>query len=404
MESKAIFSRERLAGYNPEVLHPAKVCIVGLGALGENLALNLALSGIGELRLVDFDEFEGHNRTRSPLFPTPAEAGRFGLNKAVVSAHKLLPMMTAPQPVIRFAATAIQQLAAGAFEGVDVVVSCVDSVSARCYLADQCRLLGIAFVEAGFKGPILSLSCFPPATTETAFSAPCYRCSNPNMLSATSCELYAREAEQQGIIPAIQNGAAALAGLQAEAVIQALHGKYPLGNKRIFLNLNTGESKMIHLATASNCYGEHKRIQIVEPLQTPAHAPAGLLLEELAERDGQAPQIWLSETSTWILADSCKVCGKFVDVQASQWSWLMDPRCQECGGRFPRSQEEWIALAAQPILGCNSPAEMLTLSNATLGLSPLSVVTTFAADQPERYWRMPGTLGDLYTTLTPQEE
>ena len=63
------FSRERLAGYDPERINNSTVLIVGAGALGQNTALDLALSGIGEMRIVDRDRFEEHNRTRSPALP-----------------------------------------------------------------------------------------------------------------------------------------------------------------------------------------------------------------------------------------------------------------------------------------------------------------------------------------------
>ena len=52
-KSDATFSRELLAGYNPKLLAESTVLIVGVGALGQNLALNLALSGVGKLRIID---------------------------------------------------------------------------------------------------------------------------------------------------------------------------------------------------------------------------------------------------------------------------------------------------------------------------------------------------------------
>ena len=45
-----LFSRERLAGYDPEIMKATRMLIVGAGALGQNTALNLALAGVGEIR------------------------------------------------------------------------------------------------------------------------------------------------------------------------------------------------------------------------------------------------------------------------------------------------------------------------------------------------------------------
>ena len=47
-----------------EKLKKAKVCILGLGGLGSNVAVLLARSGIGYLKLVDFDTVEASNLNR----------------------------------------------------------------------------------------------------------------------------------------------------------------------------------------------------------------------------------------------------------------------------------------------------------------------------------------------------
>ena len=47
-----------------EKLKKAKVCILGLGGLGSNIAILLARSGIGYLKLVDFDIVEASNLNR----------------------------------------------------------------------------------------------------------------------------------------------------------------------------------------------------------------------------------------------------------------------------------------------------------------------------------------------------
>lgn len=45
-------------------LKKAKVCILGLGGLGSNVAVLLARAGIGHLKLVDFDTIEASNLNR----------------------------------------------------------------------------------------------------------------------------------------------------------------------------------------------------------------------------------------------------------------------------------------------------------------------------------------------------
>lgn len=65
---KEFFDRERLAGYDRDVLNNACVGLVGCGAGANNAAQCLALAGVHELRFIDFDHIEPSNFTRAPLF------------------------------------------------------------------------------------------------------------------------------------------------------------------------------------------------------------------------------------------------------------------------------------------------------------------------------------------------
>ncbi|MBF1201907.1 MAG: sulfur carrier protein ThiS adenylyltransferase ThiF [Fusobacterium periodonticum] len=59
-----------------EKLKKAKVCILGLGGLGSNVAILLARSGIGYLKLVDFDIVEASNLNRQQY-----RISHIGMNK-----------------------------------------------------------------------------------------------------------------------------------------------------------------------------------------------------------------------------------------------------------------------------------------------------------------------------------
>ncbi|MGH3927569.1 MAG: ThiF family adenylyltransferase, partial [Pseudonocardiaceae bacterium] len=227
--------------------------MVGAGALGQNLLVNLALAGIGRIDIVDHDVFEDHNRTRSPCYPTPSEQTSVGLGKAKAVAHKILPMMTAAQPVVCYAAARIQDIGDEAIERADVVCSAVDNAAARHYLADRCWLHGKPMVEGGFEGSRLNLSVFAPDPQH-----PCYRCIVPSRTGVFSCDRYAVAAEAARIVPAIQNGAAALAALQAEQVIEALHGRASLVSKRMFADIRTLSFRVLTLSLDTDCEGAHQ--------------------------------------------------------------------------------------------------------------------------------------------------
>lgn len=406
-----VFSRERLAGYDPARMNRSKVLIAGAGALGQNTALDLALSGIGELRIVDRDCFEEHNRTRSPAFPLPEEREIYGLNKASAVARKLQRLMTAPNARIRWANKWIQELGDGAFQDVSVVVSCVDSRIARAYLSDKAREHGLAFVEGGFEAEQLQLTSFPAANDENLRRLPCWRCSHPSLHSSFSCRNYARRAEAAGIIPAIQNGAAVLGGMQAEATILALHDELnenPIA-RSFNLDIRTWQSRIVELAADNKCHGVHHCSRAIPiRLQTTADDTVRQLLLEMSEYLGSPARLWLPmrtySTLFWTAPCTTKDCGRMAAVHAPEWRWIMDSRCSVCGGPFDAVNGTASTYTTPEITLLSNP-EVLEATCRRIGFAPLSLIGAAGEDvdlahfengPPPALFELPGTLDDLY--------
>lgn len=397
-QSPAAFSRERLAGYEPRLMEEAVVLVVGAGALAQMLVTNLALPGVGELRIVDFDHFEPHNATRSPHYPsTPDEQRAWAMMKAATVAHKVRPQMLAERPAVRYANAAIQALGLGAFDGATVVVSAVDNPRARAYLSDACRLLGVPLVEGGFDGPATAMSCFPP--TEDA-TRPCYRCGNPSLVGTFSCARYAIEAEKAGVIPAIQPASSVLAGLQAEAVIQAIHGEFPTAFKRTTVDVRSGRGLQYELAYNPHCEGEHRTLAsspATLPLTADAHV--GALLEAVEEQCGRGVEIQLYEP--FIVDATCMSCGDVVAVGASEWAYDRRPRCEACGGPWvSRGAPELGYSPTKPqVLSRAADPEALRFSCREAGLPPRAIFEARNGGGEALPYRLGGSLDDLYESV-----
>lgn len=393
-----IFSRERLAGYEPECLANGVALIVGAGALGQNTAQNLALAGIGEMRIVDKDQFEPHNRTRSPAYPFPEEAARFGLQKARAVAGKLRRLMTSTNPVMRYADNWIQELGDGAFKNVSLVLSCVDTPSARAYLSDKARFHGVPFIEGGFDGPDITLSSYPAANGEAAVTTPCWRCSHQETAGAFSCDFYAEQVERAGFIPAIQNAAATLAGLQCEAAMVALHSQMvPQFEARAFdLNIRTGRSLIVKLSTDPACAGIHRSLD--KPpvnLRTTADQTVANLLDEIATYFNEAPTIILRPLLIW--SAPCITCERMTMVRQPSWAWEMQPRCSDCGGRHPLQTHD---VTDSPIvytqIMADSAPELMGLSCQQIGLPPLSLVEATVPRSESTIFELAGSIDHLF--------
>lgn len=399
MSDHEIFSRERLAGYDPDLMAQSSALVVGAGALGQNVVQNLALSGVSEIRIVDKDAFEPHNRTRSPAYPLPEEQSRLGMHKARAVAYKLRRLMTAPNPTMRYAERWIQELGDGAFEGVSVILACVDTPRARAYLSDKARWHRIPLIEAGFEAADPSLSCYAAAQGDDARDAPCWRCAHQELEGAFSCRFYAAQAEAMGIIPAIQNGAATLAGLQAEAAILALHGQMPLASRALDLNLRTGKTRLSQLATDPQCPGLHRSIESSPiDLATSADDCMAQLLSEISDHMGGIPILQLPHPLVWTAP--CTRCGTMTAVQQPDWRWMMTPYCRAHGGPFPpadndltRSPSVYVRIFAE------SCPELLAMSCWEVGLPPRSLVEAFVPEGLSQVFRLAGSHDDLFETV-----
>ena len=325
-------SRAALAGYDSAVLARSHVLLVGAGALGQNAAQNLALSGVAHLAIVDFDHFEPHNATRSPFYPgSDSIAGSQSLAKAPHVARELRRIATAPRFEVRHAVAAIEDVGDAPFDWADVICLAVDSAAARAYVIDRARLLGRPVVEAGFSGRNLSLGVFLPEP-----GAACYRCLNPALSGTFSCRAYAAQAEEAQLVPAIQTGAAALAAFQAEQVIALLHGERGLAGRRVYLDVRTLESRVAEVVISTGCAGYHAG-HVGAPEMRVAPAIDGSMTVRLAlDRLRVALGECCVRLPDMIIGRSwCTKCGALAEVNAPASRWERAPTCRSCGGPWP---------------------------------------------------------------------
>lgn len=389
-DATSIHSRTVLAGYSPDVMHEGRVAIIGAGALGQNCAVNLALSGVGRIAVVDLDRFEAHNATRSPCYPTEAEVARVGWGKAPVVASRLRAIATAPAPEVFYSTEPVQRLGDGVIRWADVVVSAVDNLAARAWLAERCRLHGRPMIEGGFSGSRMSFSAFGPGAEE-----PCYRCTNPDRESSASCTQYAHQAESAQVIPAIQVSAAALGAYTASLAISVLHGDTGSYGARFY-----GDARVPKLARATlqrdpNC-PNFRHAPIPDGPEVRLRDDAGATVGDVARLlHGAAGVRRLRFAEPVLLSVNCTRCPRLCAVRSLESAWLAVSRCRPCGG-------PWVAEA-----GASSPdarvdlrtdeldGRLAAIPAADLGLRPGGAVEVELADGRSGVVRFAGNPLDL---------
>lgn len=362
--------------------------VVGCGAAGNNAALNLALSGVGELRFIDPDFVEPSNLTRSPLF-RPERLGGRTRHKACEIALGALAYAYAREPVARYAVARVEALGLGALQGSHAVVAAVDSMRIRALLGDATRLLGIPLVEIGFLAPRGHVTVFPNRSAEE----PDWCCLHPPTdHGGLSCSLYARAVEATGRIAATQTVASTFGSLATEAVIQALHGEFPLGGRLLELDVRSGASRTLELALDPRCAGAHRRWGEVRRLDAHAGGPLTAVFDALR---GEMRDPVVRLPAPFVVEVPCAACGHAVRVGRPAWALTEPPVCRKC----PETPTAWSHVISVTEVSADDP--LAARHARTLGLAPGSIVEVF--DRATEAWdlvavQLAGGVEDLFLT------
>jgi molybdopterin/thiamine biosynthesis adenylyltransferase len=173
-DRKALTEEERertkrqklIQGWDQETLKNACVFIAGVGALGCEIAKDLALMGVGKLMLCDMDKIETSNLSRQMLF-YKGDEGRF---KAECAAERLKLMN--PYMETEVFTYPLQKIPMDKYKECDVVIAALDNVQARMDLNKFCIKLGIPMVEGGTVGFEGHVQVIVPETTKDVNGQP----------------------------------------------------------------------------------------------------------------------------------------------------------------------------------------------------------------------------------------
>lgn len=146
MEQQHRFSRlELLVGSAGLArLADASVAVFGLGGVGSFAVEALARAGVGRLTLVDFDDICPTNVNRQ----LHALTGTIGRAKVQVMAERCRAINPAAriEPVKEFYGPKNADELLG--RGLDQVLDCIDSITAKLHLLEQCSLRGLPVISS----------------------------------------------------------------------------------------------------------------------------------------------------------------------------------------------------------------------------------------------------------------
>ena len=248
-------------GYQGQLkLKQAKVCVVGVGGLGNPITIRLAAMGVGKIRIVDRDVIELSNLHRQTMF-NEDDVGQVKVETAAKKLRKLnsdIVIEELPVSVNDYTALDI-------VDGCDVVIDALDSVNARYSLNKACIEKKIPFVTGAAVG--VTGQCFTILPNESA----CYHCLFPALDedSMPTCSI-------EGVHPSILS---IIGGIEVSEAVKIITGKEPsLRDKVLHVDLENlifNFTKISRVQECSVCGSGKKQKKPKEEL----------ILEELCGRN-----------------------------------------------------------------------------------------------------------------------
>ena len=208
----------KLSWFKQKKVSDAHVMVVGCGALGNEAIKNLALFGVGNLILVDFDEVEYSNLTRSILFTQEdALMHRYKVEAAAESVKRINPNINVTT-IVGDIATSV---GLGLIRKMNVVVGCLDNRWARYTLNRLCMRAGVPWVDGGINALEGVAKVFIPGQN-------CYACTlEPSALEelkrGTSCAVAIKRNIESGRVPTTPIVASIIGAVQAQEAMKLVH-------------------------------------------------------------------------------------------------------------------------------------------------------------------------------------
>jgi molybdopterin/thiamine biosynthesis adenylyltransferase len=319
------FSRFGLISWwDQQRLGASKALVIGAGALGNEIAKNLALLGVGHMLIADLDRVELSNLSRSVLF-RGEDRGRMKADVAAARVKEIYPGVQAAA----FCGNIVYDLGLGVFRWADVILAGLDNREARVAVNQAAAKAG----RPWFDGAIERLSgvarVFDPAT------GPCYECTmnatDWDLLRARrSCALLSRQEMEEGKVPTTPTTASIIAAIQCQEAVKYLHGLDTIaGQGYVFEGL--GHQSYLVSYTRSDQCPSHDPMEAVHELDASATTLTARQLLERARADlGPAAVIDLNQDVLESLA--CEACATREQVLSSLGTITEDQgRCPRCG-------------------------------------------------------------------------
>lgn len=158
--------KHSISGWNAKAIEEAKIMVIGAGALGNEVLKNLALTGVKQIVLVDFDVIEKSNLAKSVLY---RERDCTGDKLKVDIAAERLKEISPNIKIMKVNGDATLDIGLGIVRHMDVLIGCLDNRLARLWINRYSFMLGKSWVDGGILNLEGQVDVYSPDTN-------CYEC------------------------------------------------------------------------------------------------------------------------------------------------------------------------------------------------------------------------------------
>lgn len=237
-----------LSWFKKEKVKDAHVLVAGAGALGNEVVKNLALFGVGHIYVVDFDQIEISNLTRSVLFrEEDAYNHAFKADIVAKRAMEINPQIKVT-PIV---GNLFSEVGFGLYNSVDVVIGCLDSRIARYQLNRLCMRAGKTWIDGSIENMTGAVRVYAPGKS-------CYECGLSreefnNIMLRTGCADVVRTQGKAGRIATTPISASIVGAMQVQEAMKVIHQEE--GKETPFKTL---EGKMLRYEGLTNTMNIYK--------------------------------------------------------------------------------------------------------------------------------------------------
>jgi len=239
-----------IKNWNQGKIRKSRVVIVGMGALGTIASASLAMAGVGELILVDYDTIEITNLNRQLLFHTED----VGKSKVQVGEEELIRIN--PDLKVTALDMKIQDVPSEVLESATVIVEGLDTFQDRRWVNSYIIEKNLPLVSGGMFGFLGNLQVIQPRVSA------CLECQSliPEEELQKACTPLGEQRKQKrndqsesDDIPSVSSVSFVIGGLMAQETLKIILDLPPIKDY-LFWDGTTGVFTSVELARREDCF------------------------------------------------------------------------------------------------------------------------------------------------------